>query len=137
MITAHATEADITAMYGQMRDEGLLERVLHNDMSFEAFQEIAGAELFFVEKEDGEVFGFWWLTSFYATALCFHGCAFRARRKMALERMQDAFKRLAAQGVTDLYAFSQSLDVAMFLRRLGFEPVSEINKEITVWAVSI
>ncbi len=136
MITARATEADVKAMYAQMRAEGLLGRVLHNDVSFEAFADLAARELFFVEKEAGDIAGFWWLTPFYGTAMCLHGCAFKKHRRVAAVRVKEAFARLAAQGVTDIYAFAQNRDVALFLKRLGFKPVSSINKEITVlWAI--
>lgn len=138
MITVAPTPADVVAIYERMGAERLLGRVLHEGASLEEFREIAAGKFFFVEKEDsGESGGFWWLTPFYATAMCFHGCAFRSHRAEAVELMRAAFKRLAAQGVSDLYAFSEHRDVAGFLKRLGFEPVSKINQEITVWAVSL
>lgn len=138
MITEAPTHADLVAVYEQLRAERLLGRVLHAGAALEDLEELAAGKFFFVEKEEGGgIGGFWWLTPFYATAVCFHGCVFRSHRDAAAELMQGALMHLAARGVSDLYAFSEHRDVAAFLKRFGFEPVSKINQEITVWAASL
>lgn len=137
MITSEPTHCDLVAVYEQMQAEGLLDRVLVGGWSLEDLEELAGRGNFFIERHNGEIAFFWWLTHFYHDAWCFHGCAFKQYRRQALARLVEYYDIFACNGITDLYAFSQTRDVALFLRRAGFNPVSSIDKEIQVWAVNL
>lgn len=127
------SRADLAVIYQQMQAEGLVERVLHGGASLADLEELAQGDNFFAEREGGEIAAFWWLTHFYASAWCLHGCAFKKHRRAAFARMEELFGLLAAQGLTDLYAFSEHRDVAIFLSRLGFQPLNKIKQRIRLW----
>lgn len=136
MVTVRPTHAQLVYIYEQLRAEGTLERVLQdeNARGLDDFLRLAESEEFFAVLDDaGEVAAFWWATHFYDRALCFHGGALKGKRHLGLGIFSEALRRLFELGATDIFAFSERRDVALFLRRSGFKPVSTINKRITVW----
>ena len=138
--TVMAEAGDLPRLYDRMRDQRLLRRVVKGAGTYAEFlgiHERCGP--FCLEAlQSGEVACFWWITQFYAQAVCFHGCVFKPYRRFALSLWNKIRCNLFAAGATDIFVFTDDAcpEIGRLCARAGLRIATRIgnHKETVVWA---
>jgi hypothetical protein len=129
---------DLPGLYARMQEQGLLERVVKGNESYEEFLAIhEQCGPLCLETADGMVAAFWWITPFHAQAVCLHACVFKPFRHLAF-LFPALLDKLFRAGATDIFLCAEDKypDLGCFFAKAGLKPITRIGKEITVWAAS-
>ena len=138
--TVKAELADLPGLYERMREQRLLRRVVKGGGSYAEFLAIheQRGPLCLEVLPNGDVAGFWWVTGFYAQAVCFHACLFKPWRRLAPALFAGIRDRLFRAGATDIFVCVEDRypDLGRFCAGAGLKEITRIGQEVVVWAAA-